>query len=285
MPARAGCCARSRTTSRKAAAGAGSHQASDGAFPRCCPRQGTGHAHDPAGSSRLRGEGAASQRGGSIELQASLARCRASSRRSRSPSALMHADERENQTAGAGRGLLGIGDRGVDLADPAGEVSGRLRLDVGRTAAASAGSGSRAAWSTSLDVALEHHVHLARGDDQARRAPRRSRRCRSRPPGRRRWPRPGRARRPGRYPPFAVRKHSRSRGLLRVGQRNQVVEGRVRGLGRAGVVRDAVRWEPWYPDRRWRADEAGGRGRARGEHGGHRRAGHPGALRHGARAA
>ena len=52
----------------------------------------------------------------------------------------MHAVERENQTAGAGRGLLGIvcgplgiGDRGVDLAQPAGEVSGRLRLDVGWT--------------------------------------------------------------------------------------------------------------------------------------------------------
>ena len=56
------------------------------------------------------------------------------------PSALMHADERENQSAGAGRGRLGLGrgrvgfgDRGVDLADPAGEVSGRLRLDVVRT--------------------------------------------------------------------------------------------------------------------------------------------------------
>ena len=30
------------------------------------------------------------------------------------PSALMHADERENQSAGAGRGRLGFGDRGVD---------------------------------------------------------------------------------------------------------------------------------------------------------------------------
>ena len=52
----------------------------------------------------------------------------------------MHADERELQTAGPRRGLLGlgrrplgIGDRGVDLAHPAGEVSGRLRLDVGGT--------------------------------------------------------------------------------------------------------------------------------------------------------
>ena len=56
----------------------------------------------------------------------------------------MHAVERENQLPEPARGPLGLvcgplgsGDRGVDLADPVGEVSGRLRLDVGRTAAVS----------------------------------------------------------------------------------------------------------------------------------------------------
>ena len=86
----------------------------------------------------------------------------------------MHADDRENQSAGAGRGLLGLGDRGVDLAHPAGEVSGRLRLDVGGTIHVGLAGKRRIRVALvlprglldQLDVALEHHIHLPRGEDQ-----------------------------------------------------------------------------------------------------------------------
>ena len=79
----------------------------------------------------------------------------------------MHADERENQSAEAGRGLLGLvcgpldfGDRGVDLADPAGESpAGSDSTSSGRTTSAWPGSsGSNTNWTNS--VSRTHEFEL-----------------------------------------------------------------------------------------------------------------------------